>query len=161
MRNYKRFIVAAIAVGAVYALVGTAVATPPSGQSVTLLGRGTFGNGLDAQNNHVEVERDRGSSDFVTLHLVYEPGGSSGWHHHPGVGLVTVVSGALTFYTPDCVGRTYTAGQSFVEVGNNPGLVRNEGSIVAEDYVTFIIPTKTLPTGLRIDDPQPAGCDKT
>lgn len=161
MRHHRRFIVIPIVVAAVFALAGTAIATLASGQTVTLLSRGTYGPGLDARQNHVEVEKDQGSADFVTLHLVYEPGGSSGWHHHPGVGLVTVASGALTFYTADCVGHTYSAGQSFAESSDAPGLVRNEGSVGADDYVTFIIPTKTTATGLRIDDAQPAGCDKS
>ena len=37
------------------------------------------------------------------------------WHYHPGPTLVTVKEGEITFTHADCGGRTYRAGQSFVE----------------------------------------------
>ena len=67
-------------------------------------------------------------------------------------------SGAVTRYEADCSHHTYTAGQAFIEKGNKPGLVRNNGTTPALMYVTFVIPAETPATGLRIDDDQAAGC---
>jgi hypothetical protein len=36
---------------------------------------------------------------------------TSGWHSHPGLHLVTVVSGTLTVYGPDCQPRSYGPGE--------------------------------------------------
>jgi quercetin dioxygenase-like cupin family protein len=139
-------------------LVGSAVATLPSGQTVTLLARAHKAGALHAEAGGVTVKRVGGTADFATLSVSYDAGGSSGWHHHPGVGLVSVASGAVTVYRADCSHRTYTAGQAFVERGSAPNLVRNNGTTTALVYATFVIPTDTPATGLRIDDAQPAGC---
>ncbi len=140
------------------ASIGTAFATVPTGQTTVLLGRSTYGRDLDARHNHVVVKKTLGSADFAMAQVTFAPGGSSGWHHHPGVTLASVVSGSLRFYNADCTYETYDAGEAFVEDSNAAGLARNVGSVDAVVYVTFIIPTRTAPTGLRIDDPQPAGC---
>ncbi len=138
--------------------IQTAVATLPSGQTNTLLGRSTFGRNLDVKHNTVIVEKTTGSTDFATLQVTFAPGSSSGWHHHPGVVLVSVISGSVREYAPDCTYENHEAGEAFVEGDDTPALVRNEGSVDAVLYATFIIPSRVAPTGLRIDDPQPGGC---
>lgn len=155
----KSIILIISALLAVFVLIGTAVATLPSGQTVTLLGRARFGRGLDEQHNNVVVQKKLGSADFATVEVTFDPGGSSGWHHHPGVGLVTVTSGSLTKYDANCEHHTYSAGEAFVESDSRPALVRTEGSEEAVVVATFVIPSRTDEMGLRIDDPQPEGCD--
>ena len=62
-----------------------------------------------------------GGTDVVTQSLTVAPGGTTGWHGHPGPVLATVKSGALTVVYADdtsCQGTTYTAGQSFIDFGN-------------------------------------------
>jgi hypothetical protein len=71
---------------------------------------------------------------------------------------VSVASGAVTLYQADCSRHTYRAGQAFIEKGNKPGLVRNNGTTPALMFVTFVVPADTPATGLRIDDGQPASC---
>ncbi len=158
MITRRRIFAAVVCLVAFAAVAGTALATLPSGQTVTLLVRGHAGT-LHAQAQGVQIERDGGSADVAMLSVSYAPGGSSGWHHHPGVGLVAVQSGAVTFYDDNCNRHTYTAGQVFVEQGTEPGLVRNNGSTTALVYATFVIPSNTPVTGLRIDDLQPADCN--
>ena len=51
----------------------------------------------------------------------YAPGQSSGWHRHPGLHLVTVVSGTLTVYDGDCTAATYGPGQEYLG-GEEPHL---------------------------------------
>jgi quercetin dioxygenase-like cupin family protein len=134
-----------------------ALATPPTDAVSTLLARGSFGE-LDAQHGDVEVMRANGDADVATLKVTLEPGGSSGWHHHPGVGLASMASGTVTFYNEQCEKTVYKAGEGFHE-SHEPMLVRNEGDDDAVFYVTFIVSSSTSDEELRIDDPQPEDCD--
>ena len=87
----------------------------------------------------------------------YAPGQSSGWHRHPGLHLVTVVSGTLTVYSEDCRAATYGAGNEYVG-GEEPHLARNETEVTLEMAVTYLPrPGHTL-EGFRIDEPPPALC---
>ena len=74
-----------------------ATATPPSGTAAELLARGTI-----AQAGHVRVAgiklATRGPIDVATVHVTFQPGGSTGWHVHPGPALVTVKTGQLTLH---------------------------------------------------------------
>ena len=60
-----------------------ATATPPSGTAAELLARGTI-----AQAGHVRVAgiklATRGPIDVATVHVTFQPGGSTAWHVHPG-----------------------------------------------------------------------------
>src|SRR5215212_2433542 len=65
------------------------------------LTRATLGN-FEAENQGIEVESQSTSADFALAKLVIEPGGTTGWHHHPGVALVSVNSGSVTEYDKNC-----------------------------------------------------------
>jgi quercetin dioxygenase-like cupin family protein len=148
----------AVGVTVLALVVGAALATPPSGATTTLIIRATLGK-FEEQNQGIEVESQRRSADLTIVRVVLEPGGSTGWHHHPGVGPAAVKSGAVTFYEEDCEKTVYKAGEGFIESHDEPMLVRNRGDRKAVFYVAFIIPTSTPPEGLRIDDPQPENCN--
>ena len=86
------------------------------------------------------------------------PGGTFGWHSHPGPSLVIVKSGTATFYMaddPTCSPHVVHAGSGFVDDGHDTHVVRNEGSV---DLVTVVV--SLVPAGFqrRIDEPAPAGC---
>jgi hypothetical protein len=51
----------------------------------------------------------------------------------------------------------FPAGTAFIESGNHPLNVRNEGTEPAVNIVTFIVAAGTTNAGLRIDSPNP-GC---
>ena len=71
------------------------------------------------------------------------PGGTFGWHSHPGPSIVVVQSGALTLYhadDPSCTPHVYAAGSGFVDQGGDIHVVRNEGSVDAIVYVTSVLP---------------------
>lgn len=144
-------IVVALVIAAVS--VTTALATPAFGFVSTLLARGTFTTPVNANADGVKL-RTYGHIDHAVSQITVAPGGSSGWHRHPGVVLVTVQSGTLTRYSSDCSRDTFTAGQSFWEAGPEPLVVRNETNHDVINYVTFIAPTGAA---LRIDTPNP-GC---
>jgi len=100
------------------------------------------------------------SPQVVTQQARFAPGATSGWHGHPGYLTATVLSGQVVRYATDCTSETFNAGQSFYETGAKTFAVRNESNLEAVVLVTFIVPTDTPATGLRVDKPQPAGCSK-
>ena len=79
-------------------------------------------------NDGIQVESERRSADLAIAKVVIEPGGSTGWHHHPGVVSGWVKSGAVTFYDEDCEKTVYRAGEGFLESHDDPMPVRNRGS---------------------------------
>src|SRR5215203_296210 len=159
MKRTTLLVTLGVSVLALLALVvGAALATQPKGVTPTPLTRATLGK-FEAQNNGIEAESDRTSADFALAKVVIEPGGTTGWHHHPGVALVSVNSGAVTEYDKNCHKSVIKAGEGFVESNGEVHVVRNKGKANAVLYVTFIAPTKTPADGLVILDPKPKGCN--
>jgi hypothetical protein len=140
----------------VVVFAGTALATSSSGMSVTALLRGTLSESIHLNVGDVKFQT-KAPVDLVTRGITFAVGATSGWHSHPGIVLVTVVSGSLVVYGADCSSEPIPAGTVFVESGDEPGLVRNEGSIDAVTSATFIVPAGTPNSGLRIDRDNP-GC---
>jgi quercetin dioxygenase-like cupin family protein len=149
-----------LAVALVAALIALphdhAKATPPSGIAAELLARGTI-----AHASHVDVAgielATRGPIDVATVHVTFQPGGSTGWHVHPGPALVTVKAGQLTLHrAKGCATRTFSAGQTFLELGpDDVTLTRNETSGVTETVVTFLLP---VGAPITVDAPAPNHC---
>src|SRR5215210_7222016 len=159
MRRTTLLVTVGVSVLALLALVvGAALATTPKGVTPTPLTRATLGK-FEAENQGIEVESDRTSADFALAKVVIEPGGTTGWHHHPGVALVSVNSGAVTEYDKNCHKSVFKAGDGFTESNGAVHVVRNQGKANAVLYVTFIAPTKTPADGLVILDPKPKGCN--
>jgi quercetin dioxygenase-like cupin family protein len=145
-------------------VVGAALANTPSGVkatpvTATQITRATLGK-FEAENKGIEVESERRSADLAIVKVVLEPGGSTGWHHHPGVVLVPVKAGTVTEYDAQCHKSVYKEGKGFVESNSEVHLVRNEGDVKAVLYATFLVPSATPPEGLTISDPQPKECHK-
>jgi quercetin dioxygenase-like cupin family protein len=133
---------------------GRALATPQDGVAATDLGRATvtdFTVGIDVE----------GPSDIVVAENVFAPGGSSGWHSHPGPVFVLIRSGALTLYDghdPNCRGQTYTAGEGFVMPG--PGhamMVRNESTTTAAEVHAVYLGVPVAGSR-RVDEAKPGHC---
>ncbi len=148
----RRSLIAGAAVAAV-ALLGfvlPAFGTPSSGVVSALLGRGSNSERVRVTTRDVKLVTT-GPTDVVTQTLTFAPGGTSGWHGHPGAVLVVVKSGTFTRYDTRCNARVYTAGQAFVE-GPEVAMVRNTGSEPAESVVTYLVPAGSP---LRTDAPSP------
>jgi quercetin dioxygenase-like cupin family protein len=154
----RTILLTAVAMTVLAVFVGAALATTPKGVTPTPLTRATLGK-FEAENQGIEVESDRTSADFALAKVVIEPGGTTGWHHHPGVALVSVNSGAVTEYDKNCNKSVFKAGEGFSETNGEVHVVRNKGKADAVLYVTFIAPTKTPADGLVILDPKPKGCN--
>ena len=136
-------------------VVGTAFATGASEFHGTPLARGTTAGSMQFNMGDIKFQT-KGRVDVAQATVTIDPLGSSGWHSHPGVVLVTVSSGTVTFYNADCSFNTYPAGTSFVESNGATGLARNESTTTAAVvYVTYIVPAGA--PALRIDQLNP-GC---
>lgn len=163
----KAIYIPLLALALIVMVAGTVLATgsvgfssaPPAG---TGAGRGTLSESVHFNSGEVKFQT-KGAVDFVSRIVTIAPvtagvPGSSGWHFHPGVTLVTVASGSVVHYDAHCTATVYPAGSAFVEEGDHPLLVRNESATTpAVNIVTFLVPAGTPNAGLRIDSPNP-GC---
>jgi hypothetical protein len=153
----------AVVVGA-GAWAGIAGATPPAGFVGTTLGVGRYDE-IDVRNmvlppNFWQAKlRTQGNSDVYIQSNVWQPGGTTGWHTHPGHSLITVTSGTVTAYEgddPSCTPRVYTQGMGFVdEGGDHVHVIRNEGTVEARTITVQLIPAGAT---RRVDVPAPGNC---
>jgi quercetin dioxygenase-like cupin family protein len=91
-------------------------------------------------NLHVQ-----GPSDVLQSLLVFQPGGDTGWHTHPGPVVVVVKTGALTeYHTNGCI-TVHPAGSVFFEAKEEVHRAVNQAGGVAEVYATFISPSGAQP----------------
>ena len=103
----------------------------------------------------------KGPTDVRVQRNVFSPGGRSGWHHHPGVVIVAVQSGAVTSTHSDCSSKTYGPGLPngavFAEGGDDP--TQASSTTGATVYVTYVAPNEgpVTPTTFRTED-TPISC---
>jgi quercetin dioxygenase-like cupin family protein len=117
------------------------------------LARGTA-EPFEIESSGVEVEAER-RTDVAVVKVVYEPGGTSGWHTHPGPTIVTIAKGSFTFFTEDCKGHKYTAGDTFVEEGpNEVGKLTNTGSSTGRIVLTVFAPPEQPDTTIPASAPR-------
>ncbi len=140
------------------------LASPASGFTGTTIALARFGE-IDVKNHTVPADawqarlKTEGQSDVYVQNNTWTPGGSTGWHTHPGHSLILVTEGAVTAYEgddPSCTARVYTAGMGFVdEGGDHVHLLRNEGAVPAKTIAVQLIPAGAI---RRIDATQPGNC---
>jgi quercetin dioxygenase-like cupin family protein len=143
---------------------GNVLATPASGLTTTILARSTFGE-LDLKAHTIPADlwqarlKTQGLSDVYVVDNKLAPGGTTGWHSHPGPSLILVVAGAVTNYMgddPTCTGHVFAAGQGFIDPGSGDvHMLRNEGSVQAETIAVQLLPKDAV---RRIDVPDPGNC---
>jgi quercetin dioxygenase-like cupin family protein len=145
---------------AVLVIASTALATQGKGVTSTLFAVGTFEE-IEAKTLSSKWQAriaTKGATDVHILENRIIPGGTFGWHSHPGPSIVVVKSGALTLYhgdDPACTPHVVAAGSGFVDDGGDVHVVRNEGSVDAVVYVTSLVPQGA---DRRIDEPSPGTC---
>lgn len=153
--------VAIVFVAGLLAVTGAALATPGVGVLSSIVhARGTLAEQLKVHSNGVQL-KSKQPLDIVTQSIVIAPGGSTGWHSHPGPVFVTVRAGALKIiYANDkrCEGTTYTAGQSFVDRGDeNVHVAYSVGPTPVELWATYLVPGAPGDP-FRLDAPDPGRC---
>ena len=158
----------------VICIVSIALATPIVGLKVgTILSSGTINTeisqhvrvALPATSGEEQEGKDKdednqwtaklvtnGPSNFIVQDVVYAPNGHTGWHSHPGILLVSVISGSIEWYDANCQRTVYNVGDSLTE-STATHYVRNVGSVDAHFMVTYVIASGQP---RRIDQPAPA-----
>ena len=134
-------------------------ASAPVGVVPTLLARGTYSAFNVKADNDFFKYRAKGwpELDMVVRMHDYAPGGSTGWHTHPGPVFITGVEGQLTFYEaddPTCTGRTLHAGEGYVDTGRGHIAINQDLANTAKDVSVILAPVG-LPFRGELDAPQP------
>ena len=159
MKSKWVWVLPVVAVGVVV-YAGTVLATPPTGVQPTIFGVGRFGpintkGKVGAWSASIKTTR---ASNIHVLSNRIAPGGSFGWHSHPGPSFVIINSGTATVYfgaDRTCTPHKFGAGSGFVDKGLDVHLVRNEGTV---DLVTVVVSFVPRGKTRRIDEPKPGNC---
>lgn len=163
--------VAAVMVSAA-AYDGKVAATPASGFSGTTIATARFadidiahqvlrefGGETPKKDLWLSMQKTKGPSDLYVQNNLWTPGGSTGWHTHPGHSFIIVTAGAVTVYDGHdaaCTPTVYTTGMGFIdEGGDHVHLIRNEGTVDARTVAVQLIPAGAV---RRIDAEAPDTC---
>jgi quercetin dioxygenase-like cupin family protein len=163
LRRTLFVIVGLVVLGA--GVIGAALASPVSGATAEtargpLVDRPLAVNWKFAPGNRVKLQT-KGPIEQAYQRIVIAPGGTLGWHSHPGPTLVTVRAGTLSFYHAEaCTEETeYLTGQSFSNMPDEIHMARNEGAQEVVVFAIYFVPVNDPPLALRIDQPSPGpGC---
>jgi quercetin dioxygenase-like cupin family protein len=108
--------------------------------------------GLGDEDFTAEVHTD-GAANVIVQDVKFSPGGTTGWHKHPGVLLLTLAvdSGPVDWYDAHCGKVTYKAGDSWTESTKLHDVVNNS-SMDAHFVITYVVPDGI---NKRTDEPAP------
>jgi quercetin dioxygenase-like cupin family protein len=131
-------------------IAGLAMATPTIGAWYNvILSTGTVDRDVHARAHvalpgteegfSVELETE-GAANFIQQEIKFSPGGTTGWHSHPGILLLTLAadSGPIDWYDANCAKTVYKAGDSWTE-GTKLHDVVNSGATDAHFLVTYVV----------------------
>ncbi len=153
-RNVRRFLV----------YIGAATLTAMSLASAALPAQATTNVGVNGEVLSKSLVTDgihimpSGPVDVQFSVLVVDPGGSVGWHSHPGDVLVNVADGTATRYEADdidCRPAAFTVEQGWVEHPHHVHTVRNETDKPLTLNVVLITPAGMSP---GVSQPDPGNC---
>ena len=148
---------------ALIATAGLAFATPTIGAFYNVVrSTGTAEQDIHAHGQLVipGMEEDfgtvlvtDGASNIIQQEIKFSPGGTTGWHKHPGIVLLTLAadSGPVDWYDAHCGKTVYKAGDSWTE-GTKLHDVVIRGPTDAHFLVTYVV-AKDVPK--RTDEPAP------
>jgi hypothetical protein len=155
--------------------IESAWTTPASGFTGVTLAKGTFSE-IQVTNRLTQdqlqrlapgfpgdtwssLEKTEGPSDLYIQTNTWAPGGTTGWHTHPGHSLIVITSGQVTEYHADCAPKVYgpgTAnGATLVDTGHDEHIIRNEGSVEATGFAVQLVAKGAQ---RRVDEPAPKTC---
>jgi quercetin dioxygenase-like cupin family protein len=139
----KPLIFLAVVIGAVFLSSNAVLATAPVGVTAKVLAKGTLAKPTEIEALGIQFSTER-STDFYVQQVDFAPAGTSGWHEHPGLVLVTVATGAVIVHSGCKAGVQYSAGQTFVEPPLTPILVENASSTApAQNFAAVVVPAGT------------------
>jgi quercetin dioxygenase-like cupin family protein len=155
--NKTTLLAAIVAAGALGGIaVRPAEATPPQGfTAVNIVGPSLLDkiHTKSETDDHIRI-KSKDLTDVYITEITIVPGGHGGWHSHPGPSIITVKSGAATFYDEcdDFIPQSYPAGTGFVEDAGCVHLLSNEGDVDLKVVVIQIVP---MGAPRRIDEAAP------
>ncbi len=155
----KSWRVSLLAIAASVAITANVFAShAPGGVTAVPLARGTLAEEIKVNVDDVKIHT-KGSIDVATLEVTFAPGGSAGWHIHPGPVFVVLKSGELSVWTEDCEKTVYGVTETFFEMGPEASmLVKNESATTPAVVVgTFFVPVGATP--LTITTPHLCGIE--
>lgn len=131
-----------------------ALASPGAGVTPTTFVTSDLTEIVDFNHDRVKFQ----TKDATTIRvqkLEFAPGGHTGFHHHPGVVIVSVQSGSLTLVDGSCATEVHGAGTVFVEGENHVHEAVSPGG--ATVYVTYIVPRDYTPANekFRVEEAVP------
>jgi hypothetical protein len=154
--NHKHVLAATVGGLVVGILAPAALGSPPSGFTATPLVIANLDETVHLNSDRVKFQT-KDPTDVAVQKVVIDPGGSSGWHHHPGIVIIAVQSGSVTFWDSHCNQTTYGPGlpngSVLTESGDEPGQVTSSGG--ATTYTTLVAPSADPPVFRIEDDPPP------
>jgi quercetin dioxygenase-like cupin family protein len=142
-----------VAFGAAFATPIVKLASPllsVGNQTADFQKRGTFENNGEEQFS--ASLRTEGPSTITIQDAAYSTGGQNGWHSHPGIVIVTVITGSIQWYDENCRPTTYKAGDSWAE-GSQLHAFKVLGTTGANLSAVFIT---AQGQAVRTDRPAPA-----
>jgi quercetin dioxygenase-like cupin family protein len=98
--------------------------------------------------------------DVVQQLLDFAPGAATPVHTHPGIVVVTVLAGELTFQL-NGTDTVYKEGESFVEVPGQVVQARNAGAVQTSVMVSYLIPKDAPLSTVHHAAPAPAALPAT
>ena len=153
----KRIVAATVGVAVIGTFAAVALGSPGSGVTPTTLVTANFDHSVHLNSDRVKFQT-KDQTDVRIQKLVFGANSYSGWHHHPGMVLVSVESGEVTLSDEKCRSKTYGPGSPngavFAEGGDDPQQATSAGG--ATVYVTFVAPNADPPV-FRIED-DPVSC---
>jgi quercetin dioxygenase-like cupin family protein len=161
MKRKTKFILGSVS--AACAVAGIAIATPSLGILYNVIpATGTVNHDVHVHAHvalpgsedgfRAEVETE-GAANFIVQDVIFAPRGTTGWHKHPGVLLLSLTadSGPVDWYDANCVKHVYNAGDSWTESTSLHDVV-NTSSSNAHFIVTYIV---ARGVNKRTDEPAP------
>lgn len=140
------------AAGAVPAPV---LASPGSGVTAETFVTGTLKGDIQMNSDRVKFQTKDDTAVRVQK-LTFSPGGFTGWHHHPGIVIVTVQSGTIQMMMSDCSVHEYGPGSPhgsvFVEGEHRVHEASSAGGAVV--FANYVAPAADPPV-FRVEDPVP------
>jgi len=139
--------------GMAAATIGTsALASPGSGITSVILATGDLNERVNYNHDRIKFQT-KDPTDVRVQRLDFAAGAYTGWHHHPGIVIVTVASGLITTVDQNCQRKTYGPtspnGSVFVEGHDTPMEARSaSGGTV---FATYVAPNASPPV-FRIED---------
>jgi quercetin dioxygenase-like cupin family protein len=162
MKTKTKLMVGSLSVAC--AVAGLALATPTIGAFYNVI----LSTGIANQDVHTHAHvalpgledgfsaalETEGAANFIVQEVRFSPGGTTGWHTHPGILLLSLAadSGPIDWYDANCAKRVYNAGDSWTE-GTKLHDVVNNSSLDAHFLVTYVV---AKGVNKRTDQPAPA-----